>query len=412
MTIKKHFKTFLSLLLIFTLLILIPLPKANAMTFNQSYDYLIKEGNIAPYSNGQFRPASPLLREEAAFFLALGNFDPNYNAAKKSSYRDVNAKDFYSPYIEKTKRIGVMSGYSKDIFKPKETITRFQAAAILNRTFKLTSKTQANKSCFNDVSSKHWAKHDVCALSEAGIIKGVGNGKFNGNAKVTRGQFAMMYARAFNHSIPLNNFNYKFEPELLNNFYFQEGRKLNKINPNQKQKIEVWHKMKKYDMVLKEKKKVLGKATVEKALQKEPLGYVITNSKQIGGSGGLYQHKDLHSFEYIDGTPPSHLMFFSDYKDDFFAKRVFIHEFGHYVGFSFAHIDYDFSIFHLLKDINLSKKNNSFIPIWGDRDQEAFADTYAELFFTNYQNRTKVGNFANQNQKNDFKNWIIHSMKE
>lgn len=50
---------------------------------------------------------------------------------------------------------------------------------------------------FSDVPETHWARPFVDEVSEAGIMKGTGNGQFSPDGTVTAAEFAAMLARAF-----------------------------------------------------------------------------------------------------------------------------------------------------------------------------------------------------------------------
>ena len=48
---------------------------------------------------------------------------------------------------------------------------------------------------FSDVSETHWARPFVEEVSEAGIMKGTGNGQFSPDGTMTAAEFAAMLAR-------------------------------------------------------------------------------------------------------------------------------------------------------------------------------------------------------------------------
>lgn len=386
---------------------------ANAMTFEESYDYLIENDFIRNYNTGKFHPERKLVRKEATWLLSLSNYDFDFNQNDKTTFKDVKQNDFYVPYIEKNKRLGVMMGVNKEQFNPNSQITRFQTAAILNRAFKVKSKKPAkNKTCFSDVPVNHWAKDDVCTLANMGIIKG-SNGKFNGNNTVTKAQFSMMYARMLNSEHFINEIDYSFEPEVLNNFYFQEGKKLVKVDPSKKMKVETIQRMIKTDAALKRQKKELGPG-VTRLIQKEPLNFVLTKPEFINKNGGLYYHKGLHEkgiLGYLDELPNKHTVFITNkYNDDEAFSRIFTHEFGHYLGFTLFHADEDFSTFKEYRDFDVINFNSHYVKDWGERKHEMFADSYTEIILDGFKNRTTLGSFQSTQEKENFKQWIKTSI--
>lgn len=396
-----------STLSVFSLIILITFTstKAKAMDYESSYDYLIESNYILNYIDGSFRPNTLLTREAAAWYLSLGSFDYDYETYNKSSFSDVNKNDFYSPHIEKMKRLEIMNGVNQFNFAPKRNITRYQTASILARTFKIKSESNENKSCFLDIPLNHWSKEDVCFLKELNVIKGSRNA-YSGNAYVTKKQFIMMYARMFNSELKLNQIDHVFEKEILKNTYYQNGKTLEKIDTEKPIKLETIQKLIKLDSLLKKQKEFLGDS-LNTLLEEEPLGFVITKPQYIKNYGGLYHHQNYTNIkDYLDENPKSHLLFISDHNDNPYSKRVFIHEFGHYLGYSLFHKNHEFTEFQKYKNAEGSIVNNSYIQGWGEELSEAFADSYTELLIPNYQNRTVVGNFKNNIEKERFLNWL------
>ena len=70
---------------------------------------------------------------------------------------------------------------------------------------------------FDDMASAPWAVESVDRLSERGIITGTGNGVFEPNGRVTRGQFATMLVRAFGLYTPMGESPFSDVP--ADNFY-------------------------------------------------------------------------------------------------------------------------------------------------------------------------------------------------
>jgi spore germination protein YaaH len=88
---------------------------------------------------------------------------------------------------------GWMTGMSSTVFSPNTSLTRAQAASTLVRVMGLTPVEGITS--FQDVSDSHWAKKDIEAAKQYGLIQGVGNGKFAPDAPVTREQMAAMLSK-------------------------------------------------------------------------------------------------------------------------------------------------------------------------------------------------------------------------
>lgn len=97
--------------------------------------------------------------------------------------------------------IGAIKGYEDSTFKPEKSITRGQAAAMINRVLKLKASTEVT---FKDVPQDHQYAADIAALSEAGIFNGYETGEFGINDKLTRAHLAGIVDRAFDLQSQVN----------------------------------------------------------------------------------------------------------------------------------------------------------------------------------------------------------------
>ena len=115
----------------------------------------------------------------------------NNGALKSALFKDVDEKNPYYEAIRKLVSEDVLSGYEDGTFRPENSISRAEAAAIIVRAGKL-SINSSRKSTYSDVADKFWGKDFIMAASEAGIIKGMGDGKFAPYDNLTRNQIIKM----------------------------------------------------------------------------------------------------------------------------------------------------------------------------------------------------------------------------
>lgn len=92
---------------------------------------------------------------------------------------------------------GVVNGFENQEFRPNESVTRGQAAAMINRVLKLDAKSSVK---FSDVASNHSFAKDIAAMNEAGILKGYTTGQFGMYDTLTKSQLAVILDRAFKTS--------------------------------------------------------------------------------------------------------------------------------------------------------------------------------------------------------------------
>ena len=93
---------------------------------------------------------------------------------------------------------GVITGFEDGSFKPKDTLTRAQAAKIIC-TMMVGENVPDGKTEFADVPAGHWAEKYVAYCAKEGIVAGVGAGKFNPNGKLTGLAFGKMLLVANGH---------------------------------------------------------------------------------------------------------------------------------------------------------------------------------------------------------------------
>ena len=174
----------------------------------------VKNGNTAldallTYANadGSFRhtldgEANEMATEQALYALAavklaesgksLYKMDAPKAYAQSGTFRDVVGHKNQKA-IEALAEKGVINGMTADTFAPDAGLTRAQFCAIVVRALGLSQEKTAE---FTDVLQTDWFCGFVGAASKAGIVNGVGNGKFNPQGAITREQAATMLARA------------------------------------------------------------------------------------------------------------------------------------------------------------------------------------------------------------------------
>lgn len=91
----------------------------------------------------------------------------------------------------------LVTGYTKDEFKPNQAITRGEFTVLLVRALGLTFEDNGKPNSFTDVSKNHVNYQAVEAAFAAGIVKGKGDGTFAPTDPITREQMTMMITRAY-----------------------------------------------------------------------------------------------------------------------------------------------------------------------------------------------------------------------
>lgn len=114
-------------------------------------------------------------------------------AGEHGSFSDTDGH-WADAYIRALHRAGIVNGTGKGAFNPDQEITRAEMAAILARILDMSA---ANGTKFSDIDD-NWAADYINQLSQAGIVNGVGDGKFAPKATATRDQSAVIIMRMLN----------------------------------------------------------------------------------------------------------------------------------------------------------------------------------------------------------------------
>ncbi|MGD6961125.1 S-layer homology domain-containing protein [Fictibacillus phosphorivorans] len=109
-------------------------------------------------------------------------------------FYDVPESYFAHNAIAELSKKGIISGYTGSVFKPGLTITRGQAAIMLNKELQLPATTELK---FDDVSPSSAAAYHIAAIERAGIVTGYKDGSFRPNEPITRGQMAIILTKAY-----------------------------------------------------------------------------------------------------------------------------------------------------------------------------------------------------------------------
>lgn len=111
------------------------------------------------------------------------------------AFADVSKDAYYASSIDKAVQLGLIQG-NDGKFRPKDAITREEAAVILHKLMQYKAGSQASVAAtasFKDMNSvSEWAKQAVSELKAKGILDGKGDNNFDPRGKVTRAEIAKL----------------------------------------------------------------------------------------------------------------------------------------------------------------------------------------------------------------------------
>ena len=158
-----------------------------------------QNGYVSGMGDGTFNPTGATTRAQFAAMIAnaMGyEADPDV----ESMFPDVADNYWGKAAINFCYENGIITGYEDGTFQPEKTITRQEAAAILNNAFELAEKYGISTELFPDNGAiADWAADHVYAAKAAGLMKGdAGTGNFRPTSTITRAEAASIMMNAKN----------------------------------------------------------------------------------------------------------------------------------------------------------------------------------------------------------------------
>jgi hypothetical protein len=178
---------------------------------------------IQGYPNNTVRPEGLITREEvAAVFYRL--LDPVYRLSiltENESFNDVSAGRWSIKHIATLANGKIIEGYPDGSFKPGDSITRAELAAIASR-FDNLSTVQGNS--FTDIE-EHWAIDYINSSAAKGWVKGYPDGSFKPDQYITRAEFVTLVNNVLGRNVHKENIlgNIKVFPDLTEDMWYYEA---------------------------------------------------------------------------------------------------------------------------------------------------------------------------------------------
>ncbi len=116
-------------------------------------------GITSGYADGTFKPNNALTRAEMVVLLVRSLGIPMINPSK-ASFSDVKKTDWYYQAVETGRARGLLSGYPDGTFKPNNSVTRAELAALLVNAAKWPLST-FEQPVFTDVAKTYWAHQKI-----------------------------------------------------------------------------------------------------------------------------------------------------------------------------------------------------------------------------------------------------------
>lgn len=160
-----------------------------ASYMEQLVEWDVMRGDI----DGNLAPDRSITRAE---FVTLINRAYGYKQAGKNPFTDVTGKEWYADDIATAYNVGYFQGTSANTASPNAPLTREQAALLLARNMMLRENPGEVLDFTDGRAFSDWSRGMIQAITAAGIINGYPDGSFRPRNNVTRGEAATMLTRA------------------------------------------------------------------------------------------------------------------------------------------------------------------------------------------------------------------------
>lgn len=148
---------------------------------------------INGYDDGSFRPDSKVTREE--FVTMIIKATDTQTLGGSTPFRDVVYGSWYAPYVTTAYRNGMVNGVGVNEFGLGREITRQDATVILSRLITVESEAKTEYTGYNDENLiSDYASEPVRKMSELGIIRG-SDGIFRPTDSISRAEAAAIICR-------------------------------------------------------------------------------------------------------------------------------------------------------------------------------------------------------------------------
>ncbi len=146
----------------------------------------IKMGFVSGYEDGTFKPDRTITRAE---FSKLINNALNTNKKASINFTDVGSKDWFYEEIQKSVASGFFSGYENNTFRPSNPIKREEAAKVVSSAIATGGIEGEGATLLSDYGTiQEWAKISVNSVYNKGYILGYPEGTYRPSKALTRAE--------------------------------------------------------------------------------------------------------------------------------------------------------------------------------------------------------------------------------
>ncbi|RJX37920.1 hypothetical protein D3P09_17705 [Paenibacillus pinisoli] len=159
-----------------------------------------RNGIVAGYPDGTFKPNHPVTREEFTVMLikALKSQEATGEAAVLAFTDAAKIGTWAKNEIAQALQSGYITGYEDGTFRPDAPITRAEMAVMVARALGLPLQANVSTEYADDRDVPVWAKASVTAMKKSGYMGGKGLNQFDPNVMTTRAEAVSVLLKVLN----------------------------------------------------------------------------------------------------------------------------------------------------------------------------------------------------------------------
>ena len=160
--------------------------------------FLAEKGIMSGW-RGNFMPDNIITRSEFVT-LAVKALNTSVKTGK-ADFSDVEENKYYAPYIKTAYELGIISGYSDGTFKPLSPITREEAMIVLSRAFGFLAGYTVSRDFVDFYEVSQSAKSAMGYAIKRGIISGYPDKTLRPKGKLSRAEAAVIISGAMEENV-------------------------------------------------------------------------------------------------------------------------------------------------------------------------------------------------------------------
>lgn len=133
-----------------------------------------------------FKPENTITRAEVAAIMSLIDADFDENAQYPNIFGDVADDAWYSNYMNYASEKGYIQGYDDGTSRPENNITRAEFVSIIARYMDVELYT--GMSLFKDIDNVVWCRNQINTLAQLGIVNGYDDAMFKPDKFISRAE--------------------------------------------------------------------------------------------------------------------------------------------------------------------------------------------------------------------------------